>query len=260
MELLQQIVNKIEENLPQIKVPGLFYGKMGMVIFFFHYARFSGDDNYEDIGLELIESIQQDIDYSTPATYGSGLAGIGTGLLYLARNKFLEGNISDILVDFDNIIWQDLIYNELLDASLENGLCGIGKYYTYRIISGETWGADLISINNRLSVVNLLDRLEALREEQVSSKEEILSLLIGLYKKDVFNVRVEMLMRYYLQDHVSDLCKLEQKIADRIKERGRNITSSQTEGIGLYRGLVGSGLVLMAKNNGKDQSWMDLII
>jgi len=104
-------VSKIEQHLRLIadtlllngtltNCPGLIHGKMGISIFFFHYARHTGNSLFEDYALGLIEEMQTQIHANSPADYERGIAGIGTGIDYLIRNNFLNAD-DDIFEDFD---------------------------------------------------------------------------------------------------------------------------------------------------------------
>jgi len=41
--------------------PGLIHGKMGIVIFLFHYARYAGNELFEDYAMFLIEKAQKQL-------------------------------------------------------------------------------------------------------------------------------------------------------------------------------------------------------
>ena len=111
---------------------GLFDGKMGLMIFLFHYARHSGNSLYEDFAMELFEDIGRDISVATPVGLGNGLCGIGWGILYLSQNGFIEDNTNEILEEIDERIMEyDLA--RMKDLSLENGFQGIALYLTERL-------------------------------------------------------------------------------------------------------------------------------
>ena len=57
---------------------GLYNGKMGMVIFFFHYARYTGNSLYEDFAEEFLNEILENLHTETPISFKRGLAGIGS--------------------------------------------------------------------------------------------------------------------------------------------------------------------------------------
>lgn len=111
---------------------GLFDGKMGLMIFLFHYARHSGNSLYEDFAMELFEEINRNISVETPIGLGNGLCGIGWGILYLSQNGFIEDKTNEILEEMDERIMEyDL--TRMKDLSLENGFRGIALYLSERL-------------------------------------------------------------------------------------------------------------------------------
>jgi hypothetical protein len=74
--------------------------KTGIVVFFFHYAQFTGNELFADYAIYLIGKMLDQIHVNSPADYEKGIAGIGAGIDYLIRNKFLITE-DDICEDFD---------------------------------------------------------------------------------------------------------------------------------------------------------------
>lgn len=111
---------------------GLFDGKMGLIIFFFHYARFTQESLFEDFAGELLEDIYSDIHSEVNIYMSGGLCGIGWGILYLIKNKFVEGNIDEVLRDIDERI-MEIAPHRLLNLSFETGVLGIICYVYFRL-------------------------------------------------------------------------------------------------------------------------------
>ena len=65
----------------------LFRGKMGMVLFFFLYARYSGNVRFEDFAGELLDEVCINLHTSLPITFADGLCGIGWGIEFLKKRK-----------------------------------------------------------------------------------------------------------------------------------------------------------------------------
>jgi lantibiotic modifying enzyme len=175
--LLQRIVNhqvlhaSFDSNL------GLFNGKMGCVIFFFHYARYTGNNCHENFAGELLNEIYEDIHADMSVRFSSGLTGIAWGIAYLIYAGFVEGNPDEILIDIDHkIMEKDL--RRISDNSLETGLEGIAYYALCRLYSKENkpfdtnWLSDLqracshIEKENRLrGILSFLDHMDGKRIE-----------------------------------------------------------------------------------------------
>lgn len=83
-----------------LESPGLYNGKLGMAIIFYEYSRYSGDRLYEQFSDEIIDSIL-DLPASLSFRFSDGLTGIGWGITYLLKEKFIEGDINDILSEID---------------------------------------------------------------------------------------------------------------------------------------------------------------
>lgn len=113
---------------------GLYNGKMGVVLFLCHYARYSGNTEYEDFAGELIDMINEDLTDDMPAQLENGLSGIGWGIEYLISNRFMSGNTDDVLVDIDERIMQ---YDPLRmkDCSFSQGIIGVLFYVLTRLCS-----------------------------------------------------------------------------------------------------------------------------
>ena len=129
---LRQIADMLVLNGTLVDCPGLIHGKMGIAVFFFHYARRTGNGLFEDYAMDLIGEIQTQIHNNSPADYETGLAGIGVGMDYLIRNHFLDAD-NDIFVDFDKRMYRAVMYDPWQDFSLYDGLTGYGRYWMMRL-------------------------------------------------------------------------------------------------------------------------------
>ena len=77
-EDLQQIANMLLLNGTLTQCPGLVHGKMGIAIFFFHYALFTGNELFADYAMDVIGEMLDQIHVNSPADYERGIAGIGS--------------------------------------------------------------------------------------------------------------------------------------------------------------------------------------
>lgn len=113
---------------------GLFHGKMGIVLFFAHYARYTGESVYDEFAGELLDEIYEEIHTAIPVNLENGLCGIGWGVEYLLENGFTEGDSDEVLFEIDKkIMERDL--RRVTDLSVNTGLAGILYYVEKRLNS-----------------------------------------------------------------------------------------------------------------------------
>lgn len=129
---LNRITNRLLLNAVFLDKPGLLYGKMGVVLYFAHLARFTGEGLYNAYACELIESIYKEVHISLPIDFSTGLCGIAWGLHHLLQEGFMEGSVNDVLLDVDAKIMERDLWR-VTDLSVETGLAGMGYYIEDRV-------------------------------------------------------------------------------------------------------------------------------
>ena len=115
---------------------GLLNGKTGITLFFYHYARYTGNRIYNDFAGELIDEIYKDIHLGTPQNFKDGLSGIAWGMEYFIRNGFVAADPDEILEDLDQQILERDV-RRVSDDSLETGLKGLACYTINRMANRE---------------------------------------------------------------------------------------------------------------------------
>lgn len=129
---LKYIANYLIINVASLSALGISYGKMGIILYFFHYAYYSKNSIYARFAEELLDDLYEDIDGKYTCGFEDGLSGIGWGILYLLENGFIEGNSDDILYDIDNKIMEwDL--NRICNSGKLTEFAGISQYINYRL-------------------------------------------------------------------------------------------------------------------------------
>ena len=177
---LEHIANMLLLNSSLLFYPGLIHGKMGVAIFFFHHARYTGNELFKDYAVFLIGEIMNQIyDYHS-LDYENGLAGIGAGIDYLAQNDFieLEENTFD---DFDRRMYLAVMHDSMSDFSLYNGLSGYGKYWLMRLSIPAT------TEQAKICLLNIYERIkEKLPFLADDAKMDTFCLLYDLSRKSGF--------------------------------------------------------------------------
>lgn len=133
---------------------GLLNGKMGIAIFFYHYARYTKCKLYEQFAGELIDEMYEDMNRNVPLGFAHGLSGIAWGIAYLLKHQFVSAD-EDVLQDLDERIVQADI-SRMDDLSIEYGLAGIACY----VLSRYTDDRECCHLPDDF-VNNILERLKA---------------------------------------------------------------------------------------------------
>lgn len=129
--LLKRIANHAMLHSSSNYDLGLFNGKVGLTLFFFHYAKYIKNPLYEEFAGELLNEVLTNIHDTLSIRFSSGLTGIAWGIAYLVQQQFIEGDTTEIFQDIDHKIAE---YNPLKmqDRSLDTGAGGIAAYVQLR--------------------------------------------------------------------------------------------------------------------------------
>ena len=110
-DIRKQLTDKLLlSNLDNYPV-GLFYGKMGLAIYFYHLSRIVSKPEYQSKAEQLLEQIMQhDLSVKHSIAVEDGLAGVGLGVTYLIKNGFVEGDLNELLDVIDNEIYRRIVF------------------------------------------------------------------------------------------------------------------------------------------------------
>jgi hypothetical protein len=141
--------------------PGLLRGKIGIAIFMYIYARKTGNETYKKFAGELIDEIYEQINTSTPVDFENGLTGIGWGIKYLVKNRFVEADTDEALSEIDNAIYKAMMQRPILTTD-GSDLFGYGFYYLARFRGRENEGDNLNTLIKKQVLIYLTDECERL--------------------------------------------------------------------------------------------------
>lgn len=130
--ILSRIADHLIININSLDALGLFHGKMGVALFFSHYARYTGLPAYDDWAGILVDQIYKEIHHDILFNFNDGLLGIGWGIADLLENRFMEGEPGSVLDSIDNKVMA-LDIRRVSDWSEFDGLGGILHYVLKRI-------------------------------------------------------------------------------------------------------------------------------
>ncbi|AJW63515.1 Nisin biosynthesis protein NisC [Elizabethkingia miricola] len=113
---------------------GILGGSSGIIMFLFHYAHYSDDIIYSEVGKKYVYQLFDKINTGEiGATFCNGLAGTIWLLDYLVKNNFIEFDIDENVVQLDEylaICMQKDIHNKNYDFL--HGAIGYGMYFLER--------------------------------------------------------------------------------------------------------------------------------
>ncbi len=280
MKQLDKILQILVLNGTLTEQPGLFYGKTGVAVFFFHYAKQTGNQLFKNYAMDLIDEVQKQIVYMTDARYDIGLAGIGVGFEYFFQNGFIEAEDNTFFDDLDAHMYHTAMYEPYPNLNIDGGLTGLGRYFIYRLRGNRHNGCKLnealayiineISykiIQNKVSkneqpdvfrflydLVALLDRtdknynlLQMCKEWNSISKPNI---------KKIFPYMNNLQRLYLCQNYFNkNLSKKIEQEWEKWEESNNNSLIS----MGLLNGWTSKGLLSLTSISKGNTSWLNLL-
>jgi len=166
-EALGNHFSKPEENI------SLMGGKIGVAIYYFYYARFTGDDSYADRAVDMISEVFDAINNGfTYHTQAGGLAGIGWVLEHLVQSGYLDTDTNEILEPLDPYLYKAMMHeigNKHYDFL--HGAVGIGSYFLHRLTNpnAKTYITELV---DKMAEIAHKDDDGAMKWESVLNIEE----------------------------------------------------------------------------------------
>jgi len=278
MKPLEKIVQSLIINGTLTEQPGLFYGKTGIAVFFFHYAHQTRNEIAQNYAMELIVEIQKQISATTSARYDTGIAGIGVGFEYFLQNGFLTAD-EDIFEDFDTRMFRAALYEPYPDLSLEGGLTGLGRYFIYRLRGKGQKTENLhkalthitseivrkikkkpVSENDKTDVYRFLHDLASIPEytEKYSNALQKCREWKCIAKPDIqkgfpyinFLQRLHICQNYFNMDLTDEIGHEWKKWEE---------TDDTLIDMGLLKGLSSNGLLHLTRLNKNNVSWFNLL-
>jgi glycosyltransferase involved in cell wall biosynthesis len=135
-DLLEAIlINVIAKNQTSNNI-GLLKGRMGIVLFLYHYAHYFNERWVHKIAGAILEDIFEELTSVDFLNFNSGILGIGWGIEYLSQNQLIDANTNDLLEEIDQKL-MDCDLDQIENLNQEKGLGGVMKYIVARLYSVE---------------------------------------------------------------------------------------------------------------------------
>ena len=131
-ELLAKIADHLIINSSFLDNLGLLHGKMGIVIFFYHYSQYTNNDTIHKFADEILMEVLNEIHDELPVDFANGYCGIGWAIELLLQNNFIEGDSRDILKEVDTKIMERDV-SRIADNELFTGIEGVLHYVLFRL-------------------------------------------------------------------------------------------------------------------------------
>ncbi len=197
---------------------GVLSGLSGMALFQYHYSKYIGND-LNNIGQDIIElainKINKGYDYPT---FCSGISGFGWALDYLERERFINIDCDEVLVEFDDYLYEMMIldmntgYYDFLHGGIGHCFYFLNRYQNTKSQDlKKKYGKildEFLSLLNRFAISDDKNKLKwssLVHSELMGNKKvydlglshgisSIIGILTKLYKIDVFKSKAEILL------------------------------------------------------------------
>jgi hypothetical protein len=226
---------------------GLYSGEMGIVLFFYRYARFTQNEIYAEYGADLLGKIQEKVNPNTAINYKQGLSGIGAVIEYLEQNGFLKIDTDDLLEDFDKRIF--FTFN--LPCLSIDKIADIGYYALWRL-SGNSTRKDVILKSVMPQMVKVMEewqRGQNVINPTVSFFRDLI--MAGDFDRSIISNRIQ------LWHNNSGDAKPFMDILEPFSHHKSSMNIDHD--LGFQSGLAGLGLHLISEFD-RDDSWLSLFL
>lgn len=208
--IIQQIANTIVANLANTESIGLFNGKMGVSLFLYKYARYSGSKIYENIASDLLDDVLGQLKPELSPSASDGIASIGCALTILLQEGFLESSPDDNVFHYiDEALFNDLKRSFMKELYAPVPLCSSGIYLLSRILFHldeveNAWVAGVIE-NTQSIVKASLQKRNSLKPSFLNS---LLYVFCGFHNRlDINKIGIEKTLKDILSLSEQTLCE-----------------------------------------------------
>ncbi len=185
-------------DLSQVPL-GLFSGKMGICIYYYHLARNTEDKIYAQFAEKLLDEIYSQIPKTDLVDVDYGVTGIGWGINYLIKNKFVQGNVNSVLREIDDRLFSVLNLEWEQTISIDSQRFVLLLYYLYERLKAQKKDSSDEYLYQQLiiKIINKLDYNITVDFRQEPSYIDLtyllppyLLILSRLFELDFFNYKI----------------------------------------------------------------------
>lgn len=163
---MDAINQMIIDNAPELLDPGLFNGKMGVCVYFFHLSSKSGKADHLAFAEKLLDEVYKQVNNkSITCGFGDGLAGIAWAINHLIQEGFVEADPDEILEEVEDTVFRYLVSQTDFQLGLLEGLLGYLAYLVYRLDQPSPVNPDKEFVLKRM-MVEVLNHIGAAIDER----------------------------------------------------------------------------------------------
>jgi hypothetical protein len=107
------------------------HGKMGLCIYFYYLFRWEGKEEHKQVAEKLLNEVVNNLSGKMDITVENGLAGIALSISHLVKEKFVMGDINEILEDVDSRIIKVLAFLTKEESKFTKPTLILFLYYLY---------------------------------------------------------------------------------------------------------------------------------
>lgn len=153
---LKHLAAYLRATVSYVSQGGLHNGRLGIILFFYHYANYSQDSEYQETADCMLKKILDELQADMPVDLNFGVCGLGFLLGYLLSKGFVDGDLDEILEDVDRMVVDKTNFDSE-DRSLETGSLGILYYVAYRLGSKTPWVEKVFTPDYRQRWIEWID-------------------------------------------------------------------------------------------------------
>jgi hypothetical protein len=147
-EILQAIANILFINQHKIQNTGLLNGKMGIAIYLYHYARYCGNNVYEEFADDFVDEVMNDKSNNVRhPNFPGSISGLAWGFNYLIEYKFIEIEDNTVLIDLEDFLLENIPSQISMNNPDTINLFGSSIYYASKLKRQAVNEKDIAAIN-----------------------------------------------------------------------------------------------------------------
>lgn len=152
-----KFINHFKDDKQQeASYPDVAVAKMGRIIALYTYARHTASEIYLQLAENELDNLLSLLSINEPCQLDNGVLGIACGIIYLLRNKFVEGDENNVLGNIDELFLMHLTRHTDADDIDRYGWL---HYFRLRLSSVSSVQADRTYLEFRQSLIYLFDCL-----------------------------------------------------------------------------------------------------